>query len=412
MTEYLKTHDTSTKEGMKAAVDVAYALATKYGEGAAALSCEMYDAVAELSGVTVPMAEPADTATYEDAAKTVYGIMKHSDKPEAVGSGVGRLVKMAGVDTTIKNGMRDGAQFAWIPHGDTCAFCLMLASNGWRNISKKALKNGHAEHIHNNCDCTYMVRFDDKTTVAGYDPEKYKAMYDNAEGDTWEDKVNSIRREQYKARRAVENADEGDIIETGRATTQSIWDALKEYGVINYPVAALSEPLTEEQIIAKLHGTDRGGHCSSLAFAYIGNKHGLDVSDFRNDASEKIFWRTKSVQDITRLAGGFIEKDNSDYAAVGRLVKNVEKGKEYVLSTGKHTAIIRKAKRGYEYLELQHNLDYGFKKLNNTVLKDRFKCVKKSQYYNSSMLFDIDLLKDNETFKELLGYINNNPKGR
>lgn len=198
MTEYLKTHDTSTKDGMKAAVDVAYALATKYGEGAAALSCEMYDAVAELSGVTVPMAEPADTATYEDAAKTVYGIMKHSNKPEAVGSGVGRLVKMAGVDTTIKNGMRDGAQFAWIPSGDTCAFCMMLASNGWRNISKKALKNGHAEHIHSNCDCTYAVRFDDNSDVAGYDPEKIKAQFENVEGYTWDEKLKNMRREQYE----------------------------------------------------------------------------------------------------------------------------------------------------------------------------------------------------------------------
>lgn len=196
MTDYLKTHDLSTTDEIQAAVDVAYALATKYGEGAAAMSCEMYDAVAALSGVTLPAAEPAATATYEDAAKTVWGIMKHSDKPEVIGSGVGRLVKMAGVDTTIKNGMRDGAQFAWVPHGDTCAFCLMLASNGWRTISKKALKKGHAEHIHSNCDCTYAVRFDDKSNVAGYDPEKYKKIFADAEGDTWKEKLESVRRKQ------------------------------------------------------------------------------------------------------------------------------------------------------------------------------------------------------------------------
>ena len=197
MTEYLKSHDTSTNEGMDAAVEVAYALATKYGEGAAALSCEMYDAVAAIEGVSLPAAEPAATATYEEAAQTVWGIMKHSDKPETVGSGVGRLVKMAGVDTTIQNGMRDGAQFAWVPNGDTCAFCMMLASNGWRNISKKALKNGHAEHIHSNCDCTYAIRHDGKSNVAGYDPKKYRQIFDNAEGDTWDEKLASVRHEQY-----------------------------------------------------------------------------------------------------------------------------------------------------------------------------------------------------------------------
>ena len=71
----------------------------------------------------------------------------------------------------------------------------MLASNGWQKASRKALKNGHAEHIHSNCDCTYAVRFNEKTTVAGYDPEKYKAEYDDADGGNWREKLNSLRRE-------------------------------------------------------------------------------------------------------------------------------------------------------------------------------------------------------------------------
>lgn len=220
MTEYLKSHDTSTNEGMDAAVEVAYALATKYGEGAAAMSCEMYDAIAALSGVTLPPAEPAATATYEDAAKTVWGIMKHSDKPESVGSGVGRLVKMAGVDTTIKNGMRDGAQFAWVPHGDTCAFCLMLASNGWRNISKKALKKGHAEHIHSNCDCTYAVRFDDKSDVAGYDPEKYRAFYDENGGN-----LNQMRQALREAEKNVDSVEKSSTIGLRKGSTGGLFGA-------------------------------------------------------------------------------------------------------------------------------------------------------------------------------------------
>ena len=79
----------------------------------------------------------------------------------------------------------------------------MLASNGWVNMSKNALEGGHAEHIHSNCDCTYMVRHTSDFKVKGYDPEKYKQMYDDAEGRTWEDKVNSMRREAY-----AENKDE------------------------------------------------------------------------------------------------------------------------------------------------------------------------------------------------------------
>lgn len=33
----------------------------------------------------------------------------------------------------------------------------------------------------------------------GYDPDKYREIYDNAEGDTWREKLNSMRRDEYVA---------------------------------------------------------------------------------------------------------------------------------------------------------------------------------------------------------------------
>ncbi len=182
-------------------IDYAYAIATKYGEGAAAAACEMYDAIASLQKAPVPPAVPAQTATYGEVAKTVNGTLKQG--VSVTPSAIGRLVKRTGADTTLQNALRDGAYFAWIPRGDTCAFCIMLASNGWRKISKKALKNGHAEHIHSNCDCTYAVRFADDLNVEGYDPEKYLEMYNEAQGATGKDKLNSMRRRFYE-----ENKDE------------------------------------------------------------------------------------------------------------------------------------------------------------------------------------------------------------
>ena len=110
---------------------------------------------------------------------------------------VGRLVKRVGADTMLKNAERDHAQFAWIPMGDTCAFCMTLASRGWQYMSKDAMKHGHAEHIHANCDCQYAIRFDEKSTVEGYDPDRYREMYDNAEGGTSQEKINAMRRVKY-----------------------------------------------------------------------------------------------------------------------------------------------------------------------------------------------------------------------
>lgn len=196
-TAYLNTHDVSTKAGRKAAIDYAYAVATQYGEMSAAAACEMYDAVAEASGVTLAAAVPAQTAEYGEVAKAVNGLKKQMMSNEVIGEAIGRLVKRAGADTTLKNAIRDGAEFAWIPHGDTCSFCLTIASNGWRKASNKVLKGDHAEHIHANCDCTFAIRFDSNSNVEGYDPDKYLEMYENADGKTWQEKVNSMRREQY-----------------------------------------------------------------------------------------------------------------------------------------------------------------------------------------------------------------------
>ncbi len=176
----------------KAMLDYAYALSTHYGEAIGALSCQMYEATATAQKAMIRAAEPAATPDYGEVANAVRGAKKQSEK--IVSSVVGRLVKQVGADTTLKNAGRDGAQFAWIPMGDTCAFCLTLASNGWQYMSEKTLRDGHAEHIHPNCDCQYAVRFDRKSTIEGYDPEKYKRIYDFAEGHSSNEKINSIRR--------------------------------------------------------------------------------------------------------------------------------------------------------------------------------------------------------------------------
>ena len=189
-------------EARKLIVDHAYAVATGYGEASAAVACEMYDAVAAMEGASVPAAVPARTATYGETAKAVYGTMNQN--PEEVPATVSRLVKQAGADTTVQNAIRDGAEWAWIPNGDTCAFCITLASQGWMPASKDQLDGNHAEHIHANCDCTFAIRFNSDTGVAGYDPDKYLRMYNGADpGGTWKDKVNAMRRDIY-----AKNADE------------------------------------------------------------------------------------------------------------------------------------------------------------------------------------------------------------
>lgn len=211
-----------------AVVDYAYALATKYGEATAAAACDMYDAITEASGVVLPAAEPAATATYAETRKAIEGAAKFSRKPEYIASVSGRLVKQAGADTTLKNAKRDGAQFAWIPHGDTCAFCITLASRGWQPASQIALNGGHAEHIHSNCDCTYAIRFNSKSYVEGYQPEKYLEMYENAEGNDSAHKIDALRRQFYAENREKINAQKRAAYATRRELNSS---AAEEFNV-------------------------------------------------------------------------------------------------------------------------------------------------------------------------------------
>ena len=196
MREYIRLHGTDDTEAL---ISYAYAVTTRYGEGSAELACQMYDALAEAEGMLLPTAEPAATASYGEVARMVHATKDQN--PENLPSGVSRLVKRAGADTSLRNAARDGAEWAWVPHGDTCPFCITLASNGWQNASDKVLKGGHAQHIHANCDCEFAIRFDHRTTVAGYDPEKYLAQYNAAGGD-----INAMRRIDYAARKDAINA--------------------------------------------------------------------------------------------------------------------------------------------------------------------------------------------------------------
>ena len=179
-------------------------------------------------------------------------------------------------------------------------------------------------------------------------------------------------------------------------------------------VRKLQKELTTEEIIKKLGGGDQTkGSCSSLAFAYIGNRNGYDVLDFRGGISTEIFATTRNIVEIANLDGieSKVIKRANDYNAVKELLTFVEEKKEYYLETGKHAAIIRIGNRGFEYLELQSETENGFKKLDSSVLKNRFGCqtsysVGGIKFEKSNVLIEVDSCKNSEEFKNLLGYIN------
>lgn len=178
----------------------------------------------------------------------------------------------------------------------------------------------------------------------------------------------------------------------------------------------LNRELTEDELIDKLGKKDNTvGSCSSVAFAYIGNKAGYDVIDFRGGESCGVF---SNPYNILKKIGNYkgVKKwyniSERDIKDSNDLFNKVVQGKEYYFGTGKHAAIIRKNNVGnIEYLELQDFKNYnGFKRLDDFELIRRFKCYepkKKERENRLTILIDAESLAKSQDFIDMLGYINN-----
>ena len=171
---------------------------------------------------------------------------------------------------------------------------------------------------------------------------------------------------------------------------------------------------TEEEIIDYLGGGDlTKGSCSSAAFAYVGNKGGYDVTDFRGGASQDVFSRGQNIRDIAQLPGvrSVIVEEYNDFTAARKMTQTMVEGREYYMTAGKHAAIVRKIGKQVEYLELQSPASNGFKPLDENALRYRFACQRSHTIYRQKMkvrnvLIDIDSLQGNSEFERLLGFIN------
>lgn len=209
--------------------------------------------------------------------------------------------------------------------------------------------------------------------------------------------------------------------ETGRSNIQwsksgkMLKDALIRENVDYLQPKTMSKRISEDEIIKKIGGGDKTkGSCVSLCYVYVGNKHGLDVYDFRGGKSREVMsfslYNTPALNKVLSK----VEKGGGTRAA-NKLISTIKDEKEYILGTGRHAAIVRKHNGKVEYLELQTENNNGWHELTNDVLKNRFACAS-SYKSNRSELIDIDSLKDSNEFRELLGYINtkekNQKKGR
>lgn len=262
-----------------------------------------------------------------------------------------------------------------------------------------------APPFHNYCRSTTVPHFDDEGERAakGEDGKTYyvsdKMKYEDWYNKYVQDEVN------------LKNTPKNDKI---NISNNEIIKQLKDLKIEYNPVQKLDESLTTDEIVQKISGGDMTkGSCSSLGFAYIANKNGLDVLDFRGGSSQDFFSTTSNIYKISQLPGvkSIVAENTNDIMATTSLLKTLEEGKEYYLATGNHAAIVRKIENTYEFLELQSPKENGFKQLTTNILKNRFHCkqthsIQGIKFKTKNILMEVDSFKDNSEFEEIMGYIN------
>lgn len=289
-------------------------------------------------------------------------------------------------------------QYEFLANSGCCPECQK--KNGKHFKVKDMMPGKNAAPMHPGCRCS----------VAAYeDSAEYDAWVDYlGKGGTTAEWNASGKKEWENKLKGVGNSGKSDKIKS------EVRDMLEKSDIEYKPVKKLEAKLSDSEIVKRLAGGDMtSGSCSSLGFAYIGNKNGLDVLDFRGGNSCSFFSRAGNIVKIAKIPGvnGVVLNDYNDISGATKLLKTLEAGKQYYLATGKHAAIVRKTEKGYEYLELQSGISNGFKPLKSATLKNRFGCQRShtiagTKYKASNVLIDVDAFKDNEEIREILGYIN------
>ena len=170
-----------------AVVSAVNAVLDAYSLAAGQASADFFDASREIA---VGSRLGAAVATGRDPDATEGAIRAFVDKVlkgdidsfnSAVLSRVGYELKRSAGQTMMENAARDPLKprFARVPGGgETCKFCLMLASRGFVYHSKKAA--GSFDHYHDGCDCKVVCSWDNGG-VEGYDPDAIADRWNDLE---------------------------------------------------------------------------------------------------------------------------------------------------------------------------------------------------------------------------------------
>lgn len=296
-------------------------------------------------------------------------------------------------------------------HKNMCGLC------GSRDGKEYDPKDMPLDHPNGFCSFTYKT---DSLEDTAEQLKKWMNGESNKDLDKWYKnnfgKNPSSIKNAAKPKKEVDN--DADIIANNKILKSLVTELKEVYKVDYSKVKKHSNPLSISSIINALGGGDMTkGSCASLGLAYIGQRAGLNVLDFRGGKSLDYFCRLSNLEKtFSMFEGATMEETAKATATVGnKLLKKVEEGKEYYLAVGRHAAIVRKEEGKLQYLELQSSYQNGWMDFDGNpryTLCNRFGCSSSSRkVYGMSLdahgfMVDVDKVKDSEELRVLLGYIN------
>ena len=237
------------------------------------------------------------------------------------------------------------------------------------------------------------------------------------EYDRRRDAISSARAE--KANKAEELLKENTKMRTEQETFNSarLVDAAKSKGVAYDPPKVRETPRTAEEIAAVVGGGDMtSGSCASLGFCYVGQTEGIDVLDFRDGESRKLFSYNcrETLRGISKEMGKPLLTAETKTGAGGaiRLAKQMQDGKEYYFVAARHASIMRQNNGVIEYYELQHATSNGWKTFGKADDRStlefmfRWRFGASSHISGKAMMMDIEDMKGSKVLQRVYGYIN------
>lgn len=157
------------------------ALASQYGDAAAAVAAEWFeDTVGARATLVVADTAAAAAGNVRYAAGKLW-TPSPSDAFGLLATSLDKLVKQPSRDTVKASAVSNGMRYARVPRGaKTCAFCLMLASRDAVYLTRKSagdLGSGLGDSYHGDCDCAVLPVKRGGPLPDGYDPDSYYEIY-------------------------------------------------------------------------------------------------------------------------------------------------------------------------------------------------------------------------------------------